>query len=149
MASPSDDPWLAPDKLQHFALSAAGTLAVYHALLLLRRRREDADGEAATATVATQQQERRRRTVALAIATAAAAALGLIKELGDGPLALWPGRASLRDGIADALGIVAAIAWVRARGDAMASGGDAGDDFGEGLPLVVRTLRPPQPPSMV
>lgn len=138
-------------------------MAVYH--LLLRRQRQeeeeagggDGDGatagdKAAAAAAARAATAARRRAVALAVACLVAAVLGLVKELGDGPLALWPGRASLRDGAADVLGIAAAVAWARARGARVVSAPSlaerGGDD--EGVPLVVRTLRPPAAtPQMV
>jgi hypothetical protein len=150
---PNDDPWLAADKLQHFALSAAGTLAAYH--LLLRHQRDGAVVTAASLPA----RARRRANAALAAAALLAAALGLIKELGDGPLALWPGRASMRDGIADGLGIAAAVAWARMRGGGGGGSGDlmaAADQGDEGLPLVMlrppavaATTNPPTPPQQM
>jgi len=147
---PSPDPWLAADKVQHFALSALGTLGVYWLL-----SRAAPDGAAAAAA----RLSRRRRL--LIAAAALAGALGLLKELGDGPL--WPGRASWRDGLADALGIAAAVVYavrggplpgggrgVAAAAAAAAAGGggredeDDGDEE-EGLPLTVVELRPSAP----
>jgi hypothetical protein len=137
-----DDPWLAPDKLQHFGLSALGTLGAYWFLVSGARGNGGARPAAAAAAATTARP--------LALAALIAAALGLLKELGDGPFALWPGRASLRDGVADALGILVAVIYVlrggplpRRRRRGFGGGAQDDDDDGDALPLVDVMLRPP------
>ena len=103
---------------------------------------------AADAPAAQRRQEEHRLVT---IAALIVAALGLAKELGDGPLALWPGRASLRDGLADALGIALAVAYVlrgwplpppwRALAAKKTGADETAADEEEGLPLPVVVLR--------
>lgn len=83
----SDDPWLALDKLQHFAFCAAVAAGAY---LAARSRPATAPWR-------------------LALGAGASFAAGSLKEAGDG-LGWWPGRPSLRDGAADAVGAAAALA---------------------------------------
>ena len=92
----ADDPWLAPDKLQHFSFCAAVATAAF-----------------LVARASTSPSIVRAR---LPIAAAAAFIAGAGKELGDA-VGLWPGRASIKDGAADAAGAaaaLAAVAWVEA-----------------------------------
>lgn len=82
-----DDPWLAPDKLQHFLFCAAVTAAGY---------------------LAARAHERLRRH-RLTLGCAAGVAAGVLKEAGD-ILGWWPGALSVRDLGADAVGVAAALA---------------------------------------
>lgn len=84
---PPDDPWLAPDKLQHFLFCAAVTAAGY---------------------LAARAHERLRRH-RLTLGCAAGVAAGVLKEVGD-VLGWWPGALSVRDLGADAVGVAAALA---------------------------------------
>lgn len=125
LAGPGDDPWLAPDKLQHFAFCAAVTAGGY----LAARRSE------------------RLRRHRLLLGAAAGVVAGVLKEVGDvlqvrlqllfehlrcarcvlwgtcssaaackcppppPPLVQWwPGALSIRDLGADAVGVAAALA---------------------------------------
>ncbi|KAL4424673.1 hypothetical protein ABPG77_004480 [Micractinium sp. CCAP 211/92] len=84
---PLEDPWLAPDKAQHFVFCFACTAVSY----LLARRSSSL---------------RRHRLV---IGAAVGVAAGLIKEVGD-VLQWWPGALSIRDLGADGIGVAAALA---------------------------------------
>lgn len=87
-ASDSDDPWLAPDKLQHvlfcFSLACAGFALA---------------AKSASSTPA-------QRLLAGALLASLG---GVLKELGDF-LGWWPGRASPRDAAADAVGAALGLA---------------------------------------
>lgn len=132
-------------------MSALGTLAAYW--FLVSGARGDGGGNSGSARPATTAAAAASTARPLALAALIAAALGLLKELGDGPLALWPGRASMRDGVADALGILVAVIYVlrggplpktrRRRGFGGGFRGAEEDDDGDALPLVDVMLRPP------
>ena len=146
MVTTTDDPWLAWDKLQHFGLSALGTLGAYW-LFASSGGGGGGGGDGAGGGGTPPPRRRAATTPALALAASLTALAGLLKELGDGPLALWPGRASTRDGLADALGVAVAVALVRADpplpswaapGLAVVERRDAGGGGGEeDAPLVV------------
>ncbi|CAG9466467.1 unnamed protein product [Pedinophyceae sp. YPF-701] len=93
------DPWLARDKVEH-VLSCVLVTAV-------------------TALACRSYKPVRARLPAWALrcppawlGAAAGAAVGALKELGDG-LQWWPGRASIRDGVADVVGVVLGVVLVR------------------------------------
>ncbi|KAL4420406.1 hypothetical protein ABPG75_010062 [Micractinium tetrahymenae] len=85
--NPAEDPWLAPDKAQHFAFCFACTAAGY----LLARRSSSL------------------REHRLAIGAAVGVAAGVLKEVGD-VLQWWPGALSIRDLGADGVGVAVALA---------------------------------------
>lgn len=97
---PSPDPWLAADKLQHLVFCAAVAAAAY--------------------LVARASPSPRLASARLAVGAGAAFVAGATKEAGDAA-GLWPGRPSLRDGAADAVGAAAALAAL-AWADAVAPG---------------------------
>lgn len=93
-----DDPWLAPDKLQHvvfcFSLACVGFFA-----LASVKRKSSYFSPAPTTTA----QQRLLAGALLAFLG------GALKELGDF-CGWWPGRASLRDAAADAVGAALGLA---------------------------------------
>ena len=94
-----DDPWLAPDKLQHVAFCFSLACAGFFALASVKTSFFFSCSSTPTATA-------RQRLLAGALLAFLG---GSLKELGDF-CGWWPGRASLRDAAADVVGAVLGLA---------------------------------------
>ena len=94
-----DDPWLAPDKLQHVAFCFSLACAGFFALASVKTSFFFSCSSTPTATA-------RQRLLAGALLAFLG---GSLKELGDF-CGWWPGRASLRDAAADAVGAALGLA---------------------------------------